>query len=58
MINKFTIKIRYKVSLDDIIQTIITSNENAIHNSSNLLEIKNEYLTDYLTNNDKITLHF
>jgi hypothetical protein len=36
------------------IQTIITSNENAIHNSSNLLEIKNEYLTDYFSNDDKL----
>ena len=36
------------------IQTIITSNENDIHNSSNLLEIKNEYLTDYFSNDDKL----
>ena len=37
---------------------VFIQTKNAIHNSSNLLEIKNEYLTDYLTNNDKITLHF
>ena len=36
------------------IQTIVTSNENDIHNSSNLLEIKNEYLTDYFSDNDKL----
>lgn len=36
------------------IQTIITSNENAIHNSSNLLEIKDEYMTDYFSNDDKL----
>jgi len=36
------------------IQSIITSNENLIHNSSNLLEIKNEYMTGYLSNDDKL----
>jgi len=36
------------------IQTIITSNENVIHNSANLSEIKNEYLTDYFSNDDKL----
>ena len=36
------------------IQTIITSNENAIHNSSNLLEITNEFMTGYLSNDDKL----
>lgn len=36
------------------IQTIITSNENVIHNSANLLEIKNEYMTDYFSNDDKL----
>ena len=36
------------------IQTIITSNEDVIHNPENLLEIKNEYLTDYLSNDDKL----
>jgi hypothetical protein len=36
------------------IQTIITSNENAIHNPANLSEIKNEYMTDYFSDNDKL----
>lgn len=36
------------------IQSIITSNENLIHNSFNLLEIKNEYMTGYLSNDDKL----
>ena len=36
------------------IQTIITSNENVIHNPKNLLEIKNEYMTGYLSNDDKL----
>jgi len=36
------------------IQTIITSNENAIRNPENLLEIKNEYMTGYLSNDDKL----
>ena len=36
------------------IQSIITSNENVIHNASNLLEIKNEYMTGYLSNDDKL----
>lgn len=36
------------------IQTIITSNEKFIHNSSNLLEIENQYLTDYFTSTDKL----
>ncbi|MCJ8327386.1 MAG: hypothetical protein MJK08_09840 [Campylobacterales bacterium] len=36
------------------IQTIITSNENLIHNPKNLLEIKNEYMTGYLSNDDKL----
>ncbi len=36
------------------IQTIITSNENAIHNPANLSEIKNEYMTDYFSNGDKL----
>ena len=36
------------------IQTIITSNENVIHNPENLLEIKNEYMTDYFSDNDKL----
>ena len=36
------------------IQTIITSNENAIHNSDNLFEIKDEYMTDYFSNDGKL----
>ena len=36
------------------IQTIITSNEDVIHNPENLLEIKNEYMTDYFSDNDKL----
>ena len=36
------------------IQTIITSNENVIHNSKNLLEIENEYMTGYLSDDDKL----
>ncbi|MDB2405587.1 hypothetical protein N9W00_01490 [Arcobacteraceae bacterium] len=36
------------------IQTIITSNENVIHNPKNLLEIKDEYMTGYLSNDDKL----
>ncbi|MBU3014956.1 DUF2326 domain-containing protein [Poseidonibacter lekithochrous] len=36
------------------IQTIITSNEDAIQNSANLSEIKDEYLTDYFSNDDKL----
>ena len=36
------------------IQTIITSNENAIHNPKILLEIKDEYMTDYFSDNDKL----
>lgn len=36
------------------IQTIITSNENAIHNPKILSEIKDEYLTDYFSDNDKL----
>jgi hypothetical protein len=36
------------------IQTIITSNEDDIHNTANLLEIKNEYLTDYFSKDDKL----
>jgi len=36
------------------IQTIITSNEDAIQNSVNLSEIKDEYLTDYFSNDDKL----
>ena len=36
------------------IQTIITSNENDIKNQENLLEIKNEYMTGYLSNDDKL----
>ena len=37
---------------------VFIQTKNAIHNSSNLLEIKNECLTDYFSNNDKFTLHF
>jgi hypothetical protein len=40
------------------IQTIITSNENVIHNPANLLEITNEYMTGYLSNNDKLMGNF
>jgi hypothetical protein len=40
------------------IQTIITSNENVIHNPANLLEIKNEYMTDYFSDNDKLMGNF
>ncbi|PHR72337.1 MAG: hypothetical protein COA66_06390 [Arcobacter sp.] len=40
------------------IQSIITSNENVIHNSSNLLEIKNDYQTGYLSNDDKLMGNF
>jgi len=36
------------------IQTIITSNENVIHNPKNLLEIKTEYMTGFLSNDDKL----
>ncbi len=36
------------------IQTIITSNENAIHNPKILLEIKDEYMTDYFSDDDKL----
>ena len=36
------------------IQTIITSNENAISNPKILLEIKNEYMSDYFSDNDKL----
>lgn len=36
------------------IQTIITSNENVIHNPKILLEIKDEYMTDYFSNDDKL----
>lgn len=36
------------------IQTIITSNENAIRIPEILTEIKNEYLTDYFSNKDKL----
>ena len=36
------------------IQTIITSNENAIRIPEILSEIKNEYLTDYFSNKDKL----
>ncbi|MFA9239096.1 MAG: hypothetical protein ACEQSQ_04270 [Candidatus Paceibacteria bacterium] len=36
------------------IQMIITSNENAIHNPKILLEIKDEYMTDYFSDNDKL----
>jgi len=36
------------------IQTIITSNEESIKNSDNLLDIKDEYLTDYFSNADKL----
>jgi hypothetical protein len=36
------------------IQTIITSNENDIHNPANLSEIKDQYLTDYFSDNDKL----
>jgi hypothetical protein len=36
------------------IQTIITSKENDIHNSKILLEIKDEYMTGYLCNDDKL----
>jgi uncharacterized protein YydD (DUF2326 family) len=36
------------------IQTIITSSENAIRISEILLEIKNEYMTDYFSDNDKL----
>ena len=40
------------------IQTIITSNENDIHNPKNLLEIKDEYMTGYLSNDDKLMGEF
>ena len=36
------------------IQTIVTSNENAIYNPKILLEIKNEYMTGYISNDDKL----
>jgi uncharacterized protein YydD (DUF2326 family) len=36
------------------IQTIITSNENVIRIPEILLEIKDQYLTDYFTNDDKL----
>jgi len=36
------------------IQTIITSNENVIQNPKNLLEMENEYMTGYLSNDDKL----
>ena len=36
------------------IQTIITSNENIIRDSTNLLEIKDKYLTDYFSKDDKL----
>lgn len=36
------------------IQTIITSNENSIKNQETLLEIENEYMTGYLSNDDKL----
>ncbi len=40
------------------IQTIVTSNEKFIHNSSNLLEIEDQYLTDYFTSTDKLMGEF
>jgi len=40
------------------IQTIITSNEDAIQNPENLLEIKDEYLTGYLSGDDKLMGEF
>jgi uncharacterized protein YydD (DUF2326 family) len=40
------------------IQTIITSNEDDISNSENLLEIRNDYLTGYLTHDDKLMGEF
>lgn len=36
------------------IQTIITSNEDVIRNQENLLEIKDEYMNGYLSNDDKL----
>ena len=36
------------------IQTIITSNEDAIKNKEILLEIKDQYLTDYFSDDDKL----
>lgn len=36
------------------IQTIITSNKDEIRNQENLLEIRNDYLTGYLSNDDKL----
>ena len=40
------------------IQTIITSNESAIHNQQNLIEIKDEFLTGFLSNDDKLMGEF
>ena len=40
------------------IQTIITSNENVIQNPENLLEIRNDYMTGYLSTNDKLMGEF
>ena len=40
------------------IQTIITSNENVIHNLENILEIKNDYLTGFLSHDDKLMGEF
>jgi len=40
------------------IQTIITSNEDAIKNSQNLLEIRNDYMTGYLSTDDKLMGEF
>jgi len=40
------------------IQTIITSNEDTIKNSENLLEIKDKYLTGYLSSDDKLMGEF
>jgi len=36
------------------IQTIITSNEDVIKNPQNLLEIRNDYMTGYLSTDDKL----
>lgn len=40
------------------IQSIITSNENLIHNSATLLEIKDEFTTAYLSDDDKLMGEF
>lgn len=40
------------------IQTIITSNEDAIKNSQNLSEIRNDYMTGYLCTDDKLMGEF